>query len=455
MKSYFKHSLLCIAATLTASGAFAQEDVLIEEFGGPGNVGVELVKVQGQVKETLERVTPVEPHSVPIPKFALTTKNKKFIMTIGGAVNPVLGTDLGNDLYDTSAGASFVTSDIPTAVPGKKSDIYLVGVNGCIHWTMVGFAGTPNEITAFVKIGTNGNNANVGLSRAWLSWRGFTMGQRLTFIQDGYACQPPTIDPQGPCGDLSTISQQLYYTLPKTHNFSFALGAMIPTYYYGNGVYRGKDYPVLDDKIVDTFGSQAIPDFGAWLEYQVSPQRRIRLTGLLRNFSYQDKYNNGSWEPKRRYKPGYGVMLSGNFDPVQQFTLYVQCVYGRGIGSYLQDIAGKPISYTNNPAKPGYMRTTPMMGLMFGASFNPTKKLQFNAIWSKSRVWNMQEVCTALAETDAMNDYRGAQYVAANVFYNYTSYLQFGLEYLWGQRQTWANGRPTDNRIQAQVQFSF
>lgn len=451
MKSYFKQSLLCIAATLTASGAFAQEEVIIEELGGSGNVGVELVKVQGPVKETLERVLPVEPHSVPVPKFALVTKNKKFIMTLGGTVNPVVGCDLGNDLYDTSAGASFVTSDIPTAVSGKKSDLYLVGVNGAVTWTLVGFAGTPNEITAFIKLGTNGNNPNIALSRAWLSWRGFTMGQRLTFIQDGYACQPPTIDPQGPCGDLSTISQQLYYTMPAKNNFSFALGAMIPTYYYGNGIYRGKDFPQYIGKEVDSYGTQSVPDIGAWIQYQVSPSRRIRLTGLLRNFAYHDNIAD-----KRRYKTGYGVMLSGNFDPVKQLTFYVQTVYGRGIGSYLQDIAGKPLSFTNNPDKPGYVRTTPMMALMFGASFNPSKKLQFNAIWSKTRIWDMGQVCADLAaKGDVMDDYRGAQYVAANVFYNYTSYLQFGLEYLWGQRQTWSQGRPTDNRIQAQVQFSF
>ncbi len=53
------------------------------------------------------------------------------------------------------------------------------------------------------------------------------------------------------------------------------------------------------------------------------------------------------------------------------------------------------------------------------------------------------------------DNYRSAVYVAANCFYNITSYLQVGIEYLYGRRYTWNMGGANDNRIQTQFQFTF
>lgn len=93
-----------------------------------------------------------------------------------------------------------------------------------------------------------------------------------------------------------------------------------------------------------------------------------------------------------------------------------------------------------------------MMGVNFGVSYNPTSRLQFNAMASQSRIWNVREYCNALPESE---NYRYALYAAVNCFYNITPYLQWGIEGLWGHRQTWNIGGAHDTRIQTQIAFTF
>ena len=84
--------------------------------------------------------------------------------------------------------------------------------------------------------------------------------------------------------------------------------------------------------------------------------------------------------------------------------------------------------------------------------FNFAKRWQINLVGSESRIWNVSEYCTV---KDAPANYKYALYGAANVFYNITSYLQWGLEYVWGRRVTWDIGGANDSRIQTQIMFTI
>lgn len=399
----------------------------------------------------LKKNRPAEAGSIPMPKFVVKTPNNKFLMTIGGMVNPILGFDIGNNLYkQDDAGISFVTAAIPVpAQKGKKGDFYINPLNGAVDLQVVGLAGTPNEITGYVKIGTNGINNSIVLQRAYLSYRNFTAGMKLTLLQDDYACQPPTIDPEGPSGCVSAVAYEISYKSPSYNGFRYAVGIDMPTYYSSKGYYRGKDYPQFDGKQVDDYGDaeQLVPDIPAWVEYSFSQWNRIRLSGMLRNFAYRDLLTD-----KTRHATGWGLMLSGNLSPNPKWIFYYQFAYGKGIGNYLQDIAGKPLSFIPDDSEPGKMTPSPMMGANIGVSFNPTSKLQFNAMFSESRIWDVRNYCNALDESQ---NYRYALYGAVNCFYNITPWLQWGIEYLWGHRQTWNIGGAHDSRIQTQLAFTF
>ncbi len=153
-------------------------------------------------------------------------------MTIGGEINPIMGWDIGNNLYkQDGAGISFVTSAIPVpAVKGHRGDYYINPINGFLDLQVVGFANTPNQITGYVKAGTNGINSQLVLQRAYVSWRRFTAGMKLTLFQDAYACQPRQSTPKAPrC--VSTVAYEIGYTSKSYGGFRFAIAADMPSYY--------------------------------------------------------------------------------------------------------------------------------------------------------------------------------------------------------------------------------
>ncbi len=433
---------------LFTGGLCAQETLPADSIG---TAKLEIKRMGAEEAAILKKNRPVEAGSIPMPKFVVKTPNNKFLMTIGGMINPILGFDIGNNLYkQDDAGISFVTAAIPVpAQKGKKGDFYINPINGAIDLQVVGLAGTPNEITGYVKIGTNGINNSIVLQRAYISYRNFTAGMKLTLMQDDYACQPPTIDPEGPSGCVSAVAYEISYKSPSYNGFRYAVGIDMPTYYSSKGYYRGKDYPQFDGKQVADYGDaeQLVPDIPAWVEYSFSQWNRIRLSGMLRNFAYRDLLTD-----KTRHSTGWGLMLSGNLSPNPKWIFYYQFAYGKGIGNYLQDIAGKPLSFIPDDSEPGKMTPSPMMGANVGVSFNPTSKLQFNAMFSESRIWDVRNYCNALDESQ---NYRYALYGAVNCFYNITPWLQWGIEYLWGHRQTWNIGGAHDSRIQTQLAFTF
>lgn len=428
-----------------AQNVAAQDSIPVAERSNK----LEIVRMTPDVAGILKKTRPVENKSIPVPKFAVKSANNNFILTIGGSITPVFGYDIGNNLYKQSdAGISFVTSAIPVpATAGHKSDFYINPINGSVDMQIVGLAGTDNEISGYVKIGTNGIDPSIVLQRAYITWRGFTAGMKLTLFQDDYACQPPTIDPEGPSGCVSNVAYEISYKSKSYDGFRFAIGLDMPTFYSSNGYYRGKDYPEEDGKQVIGTAEQLIPDIPAWVEYSFSQWNRVRLSGILRNFAYRDLEAG-----KTRHMAGWGAMLSGNLSPSSKVIFYYQFAYGRGIGNYLQDIAGKPLSFVPKDSELGRMSSSPMMGINFGVSYNPTPKLQFNAMASQSRIWNVREYCNALPESE---NYRYALYAAVNCFYNITPYLQWGIEGLWGHRQTWNIGGAHDTRIQTQIAFTF
>lgn len=445
---------------LAALTALCAMPAAAQETGGDDDVvfesgTIEFVRVTPQVREILEKGRPVEPNSIPTPRFAIRTRDNSFVLSIGGKINPILGYDIGNDLYNSNGvGSNFVTGDIPVPPqPGHKGAFFINPLNAFVDFTVVGLGGTDNQVTGYVKIGMNGASHTALLKRAYVTWRGITAGETATLMADGLAQQPPTIDPQGPCGDVSGTAYQLAYKSPSFGGFSFAVGLEMPTFYSSNGFYRGKDYrhDYFGVKVTDE-ATQLVPDIPMWIQYQASEQNRIRLSGLLRNFAYRDLISGST-----RNLLGWGAMLSGNFSFWKPLTFNFQAVYGEGIANYIQDISGRRLSFTPDDDNLGKMTANPMMGLVFGASYNATSRLQFNVVGSYSRIWNVGDYAVVDDQNGVAgsDNYRYGAYVAANCFYSITSYLQCGVEYLYGRHETYGLGGANDSRVQTQLSFTF
>ncbi len=93
-----------------------------------------------------------------------------------------------------------------------------------------------------------------------------------------------------------------------------------------------------------------------------------------------------------------------------------------------------------------------MLGANIGITYNATPRLQFNAMFSESRIWGGATTATPSPKRRTINT---PLYGAVNCFYNITSYLQWGIEYLYGRRVTWNAGGADDSRIQTQHCLHF
>lgn len=415
----------------------------------PLEKSIVLVRTGAVEKSILERGRPRGPREIPTPKFVVKTRDNSFLLTIGGKINVIAGADLGNNLYNTDGGGlSFATQAIPVpAREGHKADYFINPLKSQIDFQVVGFGNTDNQLTAYLRICAHDKDAHLKLSRAYIQWRGFLAGQQSTVMQDGMD-GANMLEPHGPSGAIDNAPFQLSYHSPLISGFSFAAALEVPSWNSSDGVYRGKDYPTFDGKQVADYADaeQMVPDIPLYVQYE-SGNNKIRLTGLLRDFTYRDLVTN-----RRRHTTGWAVALMGKLQPASRLAIYYQMIYGAGIGSYMADISGLPISYIPESTCPGRMKATPMMGYNLGVTVDLGKGWQFNAVGSQSRLWGASVYCMAGDDTQ---NYKYTLYAAANVIRQITPYLRWGVEYVWGRRQTWSIGGANDSRLQTQILFTF
>lgn len=183
-------TLFGVLPVVAQSAGNGDEEEMVVEAGV-----IEFVRTTPEISALLNQARPVEPNAIPTPKFAIRTRDNSFVLSIGGKINPILGYDIGNDLYDSDeAGSNFITGDIPVpAATGHKSAFFINPLNAFVDFTVVGLGGTDNQVTGYVKIGMNGSNHNALLKRAYVTWRGFTVGEAATLMADGLAQQPPQL----------------------------------------------------------------------------------------------------------------------------------------------------------------------------------------------------------------------------------------------------------------------
>ena len=140
---------------------------------------------------------------------------------------------------------------------------------------------------------------------------------------------------------------------------------------------------------------------------------------------------------------GYGVQASTTFNLGKKWQTFGQVSYGKGIGQYLNDISNLNVDIVPNPEKEGKMQA-------LGLQYNMSPKVFLSSTYSMSRLYSENGYPNALPNT-----YRYGQYFVANVFWNVTTNMQVGAEYLRGWRTNFDNSTNHANRMNLLVQYSF
>lgn len=424
-------SLLCVAA-ITSLAVSAQNHPAL-----PSEGEVKVIFNAGEPDEEVYNAfienAPKRFNEPGAPRFAIIGKENMFYLGIGGVIKGVGLFDWGNPIDSPD---DFTTADIPFDTPeGNGGKLQGSFGQSKIFINLVALPGTANRFGAYISGKFTGPGNAFKLNHAYVTYRGFIVGHTASLFEDG-AAAPPTIDDEGPCGLVGVTNDLINYT----HSF-------------GKGFKAGVGIELSSVSMTTTGStrsvSQRIPDIPAYVQYSWNNGNGwLRISALMRNIQYRDLVDS-----KNRNKTCWGVKLSGS-TPIGSTPLqaYYQAAYGRGIGGYIQDLAGLGLDLSPEEGNPGHLEAVKAWGAYAGLQYTFSKKVFASASYSQTRSY--AGVYTG-GTTPWDRQYKYAQYVAANVFYTILPGLQCGVEYLYGRRVDMDGISHSDNRINTMLQLSF
>lgn len=367
------------------------------------------------------------------PRFALIGKDHKFYLGIGGYAKTTVSFDWGNPIKNAT---NFTTSAIP--MNGiRKGDGGLLQFSAATSNLFINFVGLPgddNQLGVYLNGNFLGNGYGFELQYAYLTYRGITAGYNYSLFSD-MAAAPPTIDNENAPGFTAIPNMVVDYVYTIDPKWSVGIGAELPI---ASATTNETTYLV----------NQRIPDIPAYVQFNWDEGASwLRVSGLLRNMQYHDVLAG-----KNRTNTAWGVKASGSWNFYRKLIAFYQAAYGKGITSYFQDLYEGGLDMVPDADKNGRLKNVEAWGGYFGLQYNFSKSTFMSCTYSHVRDYADRYVEGSVAWGD---QYKYAQYLVTNVFWNLTSNLQMGVEYLWGRRVNMDGNNHHDNRLQAMLQLNF
>lgn len=362
------------------------------------------------------------------PRFLFIDRQGKVALGIGGTLKGTAGYYFNGEIDD---GAGFTTFDIPVPNdPAKRQRFYGDVSHSSIFLQLVGRTTKFGYYQMYVQTQFTGDNGGYGVvvKQAWASLGNVTMGlARSSFVDP--SAGTPTIDSQGPSGEMAGKNLLVRYAKKFGKNWRFAISAEVPK------------YTTTSQASVSAI-SQRVPDIPVNIQYAWNNgASHVRLSGLVRNLYYRDMVTS-----QNRSQFGWAVQLSGLVDCNGALQVYYQGALGRGYGRYVNDLSGNgyDLVYSQTPGK---MEAPKTLNYELGVRYNVTPNLFFASSFSQARLYDLAHL--------GPDTYRYGQYISASGFYNITSDLQVGLEYLHGNRKDFSGQSGKANRIEAMLKYNF
>lgn len=369
------------------------------------------------------------------PRFMLLDREGKIAFGIGGSLYAIGSYDFKGAVDDSK----FTTYEI--AVPSNPELRQRLGGDlrrSSLTANLAGKIPYFNTFKVYFQLDFEGANGKYGarLKQAYAQLGHFTAGLTHSTFVDG-AAQAPSIDPQGPCGQIDDKQVLFRYTTPTWHGFSAATGFEFPdvSMTQGTRTVNGEETDVTKSI------PQRVPVIPAFVQYSWKPGSHVRFAALFRDLCYRDLLSG-----KNRFSAGYGVKASfifreGMFEPFGHFS------YGKGISSFANDIADNGYDLVPVSGEPGRLHTIPSMTWTGGLYLHFTPKFFATASASRCQVLD----CAHLGP----DSYRYGMYYCANAFFDVNDNLRLGMEYVHGKRANYDGQSGTANRLELLCQFSF
>ena len=427
MKTILKTVFLLCIAGLSTSTTHAQKKVIIEDESSKGVVLVTMDKAGNEIIRIMNESQLPHIHEPQAPRFLLMDRKGKFALGIGGYVRATAEYDFGGIVDDID----FIPAFIPNSSK-IKNQFQMDANTSTIFLKLVGHTKLLGDFIDYTAGNfRNGSNKGIKLQNAYVSFRDITVGYTYGGFMD-LGALPSTIDFQGPNGATFYRTTQLAYTYKGLKNFRFNASIEMPSV----------DGTTNSDLNIN---QQRMPDFTAYAQYGWNNSSHLRVGALIRSMTYTSSFCD-----KASSVTGFGVQASTTFNVGKKWQVFGQATYGKGIGQYLNDISNLNVDIVPDPDKEGKMQALPMLGWYAGLQYNVCPKVFLSSTYSMSRLYSDNGYPDAVGST-----YHYGQYFVANMFWNVTSNMQVGAEYLRGWRNNFDNSTHHANRINLLVQYSF
>lgn len=427
MKTILKAVFLLCGIGLSTSAALAQKKVIIEDEAPNGVVLVTIDKAGDEIIRIMNESQIPYFHDPKAPRFLLMDKKGKYALGIGGYVRGTAEYDFGGIVDNID----FYPSLIPNSSK-IKNQFQMDATTSRIFLKLVGHSKILGDFVVYTAGDFRGGGSRFfRLVNAYVSFHDITAGYTYGNFMD-LGALPPTIDFAGPNGGTFYRATQLGYTFNKIKNFKLHGSIEVPTV-------QGTTNNGLD------IGAQRMPDLVAYAEYDWNPSSHIRLGATYRNMTYTSANSD-----KAHSTSGFGVQASTTFTVGKKWQFYGQATYGKGIGEYFNDLSNLNVDLVPDPEKEGKMQALPMMGWFAGVQYNLCPQMFVSTTYSASRLYSENGF-----PSNQPDYYKYGQYLVTNVFWNVTSNMQVGAEYLRGWRTNYDNTTNHANRVNLLVQYSF
>ncbi|MDE6120965.1 MAG: porin, partial [Muribaculaceae bacterium] len=167
------------------------------------------------------------------PRFLFLDKEGKVALGIGGNVKAVAMYDMAGAIDDDE----FVTNLIPVPFnPARRNRFGATASHSSIFLKLVTSPTRLGPIIVYAQTQFSGDNGGYGLvlKQAYVQVGHLTLGKARSTFADGPA-MAPTIDDQGPSGQVSAKNMLVQYATPLFHGFSGAISVEEPKASYTEG----------------------------------------------------------------------------------------------------------------------------------------------------------------------------------------------------------------------------
>lgn len=422
-KTIFMSGLM-LAAVMSVN---AQRWIQIPNDAVPVICISETVNEAPDVVEIFQNTQSPYHHDPRAPRFVLVDQEGKWGLGIGG----YLQTKIEYDFDRAVDNVDFLPSAIQRG--GAPSSQYRMDMtNSTIFMKLVGNSRLLGDFEVYTSGNWRGSDLGFQLHNAYMSTKYLKIGYTVGSFMD-LAAVPVTIDYGGPCGMTFYRSTQVLFK----YGFDFGLSM-------GIGLEAPDVTATVNENI--SLGAQRAPAIPLYVQYNLGgwSGNHIRLGAIMRDISYTDNITGSDND-----KVGWGAQASllatlGKLQLKGQFTI------GEGIGSLVNNISNVGVDVVPDPNSPGKAMMLRSEAWYAGVQYN------FNSKFFASATYSQTVLHSRVGYGDANpKSYRKGQYVAANLFYNMTQNMQFGIEYLHGWRMDFDNKTYNANRINLSARYDF